>query len=45
MPAITFRVDALPVFSIVSNTDCSPLTRTILVCGGEPSRTHATSFM
>ena len=45
MPAITFSVDAFPAFWIVSNTERCPLTRTILVCGGNPSRTQATSLM
>ena len=45
MPEITFSVDASPAFWIVSNTERCPLTFTILVCGGKPSRTQATSLM
>ena len=45
MPAITSSVDAFPAFWIVSRTERCPLTRTMLVCGGKPSRTQATSFM
>src|SRR5438034_8138119 len=41
MPSITFSVDALPAFWMVSNTERCPLTRTIFVCGGKPSRTQA----
>ena len=36
-------VDALPVFSTVSSAARWPSTRTMLVCGGKPSRTCATS--
>ena len=36
-------VDAAPLFRMVIRTARLPLTRTILVCGGLPSRTLATS--
>ena len=45
MPEITFSVEAFPAFWIVSNTERCPFTRTMLVCGGKPSRTQATSLM
>ncbi len=45
MPEITFRVDASPAFWMVSNTERWPFTRTMLVCGGKPSRTQATSLI
>jgi len=40
MPEITFRVEALPAFGLSTNTERCPLTRTIFVCGGNPSRTR-----
>ena len=43
MPVMTSSVDALPAFWIVSSDARCPSTRTMLVCGGKPSRTHATS--
>ena len=45
MPAITVNVEASPAFWMVSRTERWPFTRTILVCGGDPSRTQATSLM
>ncbi len=38
-----FSVEAEPVFWIVINTARRPFTRTMLVCGGCPSCTNATS--
>ena len=43
--AMMFNVEALPIFWIVIRVDRRPSTRTILVCGGKPSRTKATSWM
>ncbi len=43
IPATTDSVDALPFFKIVISTARLPSTRTTFVCGGEPSRTWATS--
>ena len=43
--AMMSSVEALPVFRIVSSDARWPLTRTMLVCGGLPSRTCATSRM
>ena len=36
-------VDAVPVFSTVSNAARAPFSRTMLVCTAKPSRTWATS--
>ena len=44
-PAITSRVEAEPVLRIVIKTAFEPSTRTMLVCGGLPSWTLATSWM
>ena len=44
IPEITFRVEAFPAFSMVTNTERCPFTRTMFVWGGKPSRTQATSF-
>ena len=44
-PSTILRVEADPLLSTVISTDREPLTRTTLVCGGEPSRTKATSRM
>ena len=38
-------VEALPTFWMVSSAARDPSTRTMLVCGGKPSRTCATSWM
>ncbi len=38
-------VEAFPTFCTESRTDRWPSTRTMLVCGGKPSRTCATSRM
>ncbi len=43
IPAITPRVEAEPVLSTGISTDRLPLTWTMLLCGGLPSRTVATS--
>ena len=45
IPAMMLSVEALPIFWIVISVDRRPSTRTILVCGGNPSRTKATSRM
>ena len=39
----TDSVEASPFFRIVIRTEWPPFARTILSCGGEPSRTCATS--
>ena len=41
----TDSVDALPFFRIVISTECRPSERTMLSCGGAPSRTWATSWI
>eukprot|EP01132_Coremiostelium_polycephalum_P018387 gene18386-biopygen9893 len=43
IPAMTPRVEAEPVLSTGNSTERLPLTCTMLVCGGLPSRTVATS--
>ena len=45
MPLTMFRVEALPVLMIESSDARWPSTRTMLVCGGKPLRTWATSCM
>ena len=45
MPAMILSVEALPIFWIVISVDLRPSTRTMFVCGGNPSRTNATSRM
>ena len=42
-PSITSRVEAEPDFRIVIRTAFEPSTRTMLVCGGAPAWTKATS--
>ncbi len=42
---ITSSVDALPVFIATISTPRWPSTRAMLVCGGDPLRTCATSWM
>ena len=42
-PSMMVSVDAAPVFRIVRSEARWPLTRTMFVCGGDPSRTCATS--
>ncbi len=42
MPSTIDRVEILPFFIAGISTARRPSTRTILVCGGEPSRTWAT---
>ena len=39
MPSMMFSVEAAPALRIVISTAREPLTRTRLVCGGEPSCT------
>ena len=36
MPSMTLSVEAAPALRIVISTAREPLTRTRLVCGGEP---------
>ena len=43
MPAMISRVEIEPAFSTIISTERLPSTWTILVCGGLPSRTLATS--
>ena len=42
-PLMTSSVEAEPAFRIVISTALEPSTRTMLICGGEPSCTKATS--
>ncbi len=44
-PAMMSSVDAEPLFSTLISTARRPSTRTMLPCGGKPSRTCATSRM
>ena len=43
MPSMMASVDTEPFFSTCSSTERPPSTCTMLVCGGLPSRTWATS--
>ena len=43
MSSTTLIVDALPAFRTVTNTPRWPFSRTMLVCGANPSLTVATS--
>jgi len=43
MPSMIDSVDTAPFFSTASSTERLPSTWTMLVCGGLPSRTCATS--
>ena len=43
MPSMMARVETAPFFSTCSSTERPPSTWTMLVCGGLPSRTWATS--
>ncbi|MET4829294.1 hypothetical protein ABH972_006883 [Bradyrhizobium ottawaense] len=43
MPAMMSSVEVAPAFSTIISTERFPSTWTMLVCGGLPSRTVATS--
>ena len=45
MPAMISSVEVKPLFSTIISTERLPLTCTMLVCGGLPSRTLATSWI
>ena len=45
IPEMMLSVEAVPIFWIVISVERRPSTRTILVCGGKPSRTKATSWI